>query len=149
MNEIEPDAIESALDSLGAAWKKREGGWAIPATTRTPCEIVVTNGDGLRIEGVLSSWDAAGETELKALAAMLRRAALDLPGTSFEVVHGRAVAAVTVRHERDLPAAVARVLTAARLLSREAAALLERDIADRYLEFFNARPETVGAPTRI
>src|SRR5262249_54927002 len=75
VNEIEPDAVESALDGLGASWKKREDGWVIPATARTPCEIViVANSDGLRIEGVLVRWDEAGETELTALAALLKRA---------------------------------------------------------------------------
>jgi hypothetical protein len=150
VSEIEPDAVESALDALGVAWKKREDGWAIPATARTPCEIaIVTNDGGLRIEGVLATWDAAGETELAALGAMLRRAAADLPGATFEVRPGRAVVAVDADDERGLGAAVSRVFTASRLLSREAAALLERDVADRYLAFFGAGAETPVAPARI
>src|SRR5262249_46869900 len=141
VSHIEADAVESALDSLGAAWKKRDDGWAIPATARAPWEIVVTQDAGLRIEGVLTTWEDAGQTELAALAALLRRAETDLPGAAFEVRAGRAVVAVTATHERDLPAAVSRVMTAARLLSRETAALLDRDVAGRYLEFFGAPPE--------
>jgi hypothetical protein len=150
VSTIEPDAVESSLDGLGAAWKKRDDGWAIPATARTPFEIdLVPKGDGLHVEGVLTTWDAAGEAELAALGAMLRRAAADLAGVVFELRQGKAVVAVAARHERELPAAVSRVLTAARLLSREAAALLEKHVADRYLEFFAAPQETAGAPGRI
>jgi len=150
VSEIEPDAVESALDALGVAWKKRGDGWAIPATARTPCEIaIVTNDDELRIEGVLATWDVAGQTELAALAAMLRRAAADLPGVTFQVRPGRAVVAVHASDERELAAAVSRVFTASRLLSREAAALLEREMADRYLAFFGAAAERPAPPARI
>jgi hypothetical protein len=150
VNPIEPDAVESALDGLGASWKKREDGWIIPATARTPCEIViVTHEDGLRVEGVLIRWGEAGERELAALAALLRRAESDLPGTRFELGQGRAAVAVEASSERDLPAALARVVTAARLVGREAALLLEKEMADRYLSFFSGREETAATAPRI
>jgi hypothetical protein len=150
VNEIEPDAVESALDGLGASWKKREGGWVIPATARTPCEIaIVTNAGGLRVEGVLLSWDEAGQKELTALAALLKRAESDLPGARFELGQGRAVVAVEASSERTLPAAVACVVLAARLVGREAALLLEKEMADRYLAFFGAHQETAATTPRI
>jgi hypothetical protein len=149
VTDVEPDAVESALDGLGASWKRREDGWVIPATARTPCEIViVAHPAGLRVEGVLVLWPEAGETELLALASLLERAESDLPGARFELGQRRAVVTVEASSERDLPAAIARVVMASRLVGRETALLLEKEMADRYLAFFGAPQETHPAPTR-
>ena len=148
MSEIEPDAVECALDALGAAWKRREDGWVIAASAKTPCEIhVISNEDGVRIEGVLASWE--GETGLVALTALLRRAEAETDGVRFEMRHGSAAAFTTVRDERGIGMAVGRIARVARLMGREAALLLlEPEMAERYLAFLGAPAETSQGPPR-
>jgi hypothetical protein len=97
---------------------------------------------------VLARWAEADETELLALASLLKRAESDLPGARFELGQRRAVVTVEASSERDLPAAIARVVMASRLVGREAALLLEKEMADRYLAFFGAPQETHPAATR-
>ncbi len=136
---IDHDAVESALDEAGLAWKKREGGWMIPASARVPCEIdLVANEGELILEAMLASWDTIGQRERAALGRLLETAAGQMAGVSFVVGERRASMMAKVSAEHDLSRAIGRLLRASRLLSREAAALLEVDMADRYLSFFGA-----------
>lgn len=153
MSETEVEGIDSALDGLGVAWKRRQDGWSIPATARTPCEIhLVRKEAGVRIECGLLTWDEIGQTERSALSRLLEKAEDDLPGVRFEMRGAEAVAAVELPPEaveRGLGRGVDRLMTAARRLSRESAALLEGETAAWYLRFFAEPAETSDGPRRI
>ena len=100
------------------------------------------------LEAVLASWDQIGPREQLALAGFLCRAQAGLRFARCELNEKQALAAASLAAadvEAGLPHAVAAVLAATRLLAREAAALLNAEVAEGYLRFLAVGEETTGA----
>ena len=152
MSTIDAEVVESALDGLGVPWKRRETDWLVTAGPRWPYPVALTaNGTRLRIEAVLASWDELGARERAALGLLLGRAEGGLPGVRFGLGEREAMAWTDLADdasERAVTEAVARVATGARLLAREAGALLSPGVAETYLHFFGAIGETTTHPDR-
>lgn len=145
---VEVEEVEAALDDSGFAWKRREGGWAIPTAGRLPRPIEITRVPaGIRVEAVLMQWDEIGATEEEAVGRLLCQAQLGLRFARCELDTGqaRAVALVAAdRVEGGLVRALGGVAAGARLLSREVGALLVPDVARVFLDF--CRAERKAAP---
>lgn len=129
--------IESALDEAGRSWKRREAGWVMAGG---PVEVhVVKEGDGVRVEAVLASWDALGPDGREALQSFLGRAEKSLRVGRCELREKGALVRAYLegrRVEAELGAALAAVAAAAARLAREAAALTTAEVAAGYRRFF-------------
>jgi hypothetical protein len=140
--EISDEVIEEALTASGFAWTRRQANWAVPARGSLPRELRVERlPDGLRVEALLVSWDEAGPAELEALACFLERAQRGLCFARCELAERQARLTAVVpaaEVETGLPDALAGVAAGARLLAREAAALLVPALARAYLQFNGA-----------
>jgi len=136
-----PEVIEAGLDGLGVPWKRREADWVVTVGPRWPYQVCLTvSGDRLRVEAVLVSWDELSQTERLALALLLERAQGGVSGVRFSLNERQAVAWAelpTSENEHAVTRAVGRVETAARLLAREAGAVLNLEVAEAYLRFFS------------
>ena len=144
----EEEIIEDILDEMGLPWKRREGGWVVPASPRRPREVVVSTApEGLRVEAELCSWDTLGETERQALSLVLEKASASLRGVRCAVEAGRATVTATAI-ETGLRAAIADVLVGSKALAREASALLAPATAGEVVRFF-ADGERKRAAERI
>ena len=148
---VEAEEVEAVLDESGFAWKRREGGWAIPAAGRLPRPIEITRvPTGIHVEAVLVQWDEIGAVEAEAVGLLLCRAQLGLRFARCEMDAGQArvVALVAAGQvEGELVQALGGVAAGARLLSREVGALLVPDMARAFLDFCRAeRKAAVGGP---
>jgi hypothetical protein len=153
MNTMDNEVIEASLDSLGVAWKRRDPDWVVTVGPLWPYQVVLARRDtGLHVEADLVSWDELGQPEKQALGELLARAEAGLTGVRFELRERQALVWAEVSasaDERDVTDAVSRVETAARLLGREASALLNRDVAEVYLRFFGADREIAAGAGRM
>lgn len=144
------DIVEGELDALGLPYKRRDSGWVIAATARTPCEIdIAPNDNEVLLEAVLVRWDDIRSNQREALRRLIHEAAAQLPGVWAMISEQRAslIAAVPGEAiERDLGKVIERLMRASRLLAREASALVETELAESYLRFFAAPREE--APRR-
>jgi hypothetical protein len=151
--KIDREVVEAALDGLGVPWKRRDLDWLIPVGPRWPNQVALTvHEDRLRVEAVLVSWDELEPRERSALELLLARAEGGPSGVRFGLAEREAVAWTELpagTSEAAVTEAVARVATAARLLAREAGALLGPEVAEGYLRFFGAGSESATGPARI
>jgi hypothetical protein len=135
------ERIDAALETTDRAWKRREGAWIIPASERLPREIrIAAQGDHVRIEAILMSWDEIGTDETRALDCLLHRAQFDLRFARCELDERQARIAAVVEAslvERDLPEALSSVVMGSRLLAREVGVLLAPQMARTYLAFLD------------
>ncbi|HWG47330.1 MAG TPA: hypothetical protein VN688_31495 [Gemmataceae bacterium] len=136
------EVVTAALDAAGLAWSRREGGWAVPATSDRPGELRVRRvPGGVRVEAVLVEWDEAEPKETAGLARFLFAAQASLRFARCELnSHGACVIshAETVRLETDLGHSLRAVAAGCRLLTRAARALAAPEVARRYLRFHEA-----------
>jgi hypothetical protein len=132
------ELIEGALDATGLGWKRRDGGWVVPAGGRLPREVLVAHeGDGVRVQAVLVEWDEIGGDERAALAQLLGRAEVGLRFARCELsaAQARVTALVEAKDiEGALADAVGGVAAGCRLLAREVGALLAAQVARAFLE---------------
>ena len=147
------EIVEDVLDEMGLPWKRREGGWVVPASAHRPREVMVRpSPEGLRVEAELCSWDALGESERRALSVVLDKASVCLRFARCAVESARATVTATLPTqaiEAGLRTAVGSVLVGSRTLSREASTLLAPNVADEVLRFFGADGERKLASERI
>ena len=157
MKEITEEAVaeivEDVLAEMGLPWKRREGGWVVPASAHRPREVMLsTSPEGLRVEAELCSWDTLGESEHRALSIVLEKASACQRFARCAVGAARATVAATLPAqavEAGLRTAIGGVLVGSRALAREASALLTPNIAGEVLRFFGADAERKMAPERI
>jgi len=139
------EEVVGALEDCGLPYKRRELGWVVPPGGQRSVEVVLTPREGgLRIESVLAGWDEIGGAQREALARLLCRAQGQLRFARCELNEARAVVAANLRAgeiETGSAHAVAAVLAAARLLGREASALLLAEVAEGYEAFFASEAE--------
>jgi hypothetical protein len=145
------EVISAVLEETRLAWKRRETGWALPASGALPREIHLTpEGDGVRIEAILLEWDQAGEAELAAIALLLDRAQQGLRFARCHLQPGQAAVTAHIDEQHlaeALPDAIGGVAAGARFLSREVAALLEPGAARAFLDFLAPARKPGGART--
>jgi hypothetical protein len=145
MNPVEDEVVESALDGSGFAWKRRESGWVIPASSQLAREIQITRVDeGVRVEAVLVAWDEIGSVEQQALAMFLDRAqrGLRFVRCQMDERQARVTAPVPAAElETGLAHAVGAVAAGVRLLTREAGTLLLPEAARVFLQFHGTEHE--------
>ena len=157
MNEITEEAVaeivEDILAEMGLPWKRREGGWVVPASPHRPREVMLSSSpEGLRVEAELCSWDTLGESEHRALSIVMDKASHSLRYARCAVDSARATVSATLSSraiEAGLRTAVGGVLVGSRTLAREASALLAPTIANEVLRFFAADGERKMATDRI
>jgi hypothetical protein len=149
--EIE-EIVQSALVGLGIAWKRREAGWFLSATKGMPFDITLTVEDEVWIEATLASWEEIGQRQRTALCRLFERAQTEWPGVDFILAekHARVrTSAGKQPSERVVVSALGRVAGAGRLLSREVSALLDAELAERYLRFCGGADERGPTPDRM
>jgi hypothetical protein len=136
------ELVVAAFEESGLAWKRRDGGWVVPAGGPLVREVAVRpEGAGLRVEAVLVEWDEVGALEREAVARLLCRAQAGLRFCRAELLPNRA-RLTALLEERDVEGALADsvggVAAGCLLLAREVGALLSIDVARVYLEFHGA-----------
>ena len=152
MNDFD-EIVEDILDEMGLPWKRREGGWVVPASAHRPREVMLSpSPEGLRVEAELCSWDTLGESEHRALSIVMEKASASLRYALCAVGAARATVSATLSAqaiEAGLRTAVGGVLVGSRTLAREASALLMPPVANEVLRFFAADGERKMDPERI
>jgi hypothetical protein len=147
------EAIAAALEEMGLAWTRRESEWVVPASARVPCEVVLgLSGDEVRVAAVLVVREEIGARETRALGHFLRRAEVSFRSVSLRLDGNKAVAEACLpaaEIDARLSDAVGGVLSAARVLSREAEAMLLPEVARAYEEFQVSESEIVAPTPRI
>jgi hypothetical protein len=137
---VEEEEVEAALEASGFSWRKREASWVVLADSQVPREVqVFAVPGGLRLESTLVGWDELGSVEAEALAHFLCRAQLGLRFARCELNGNEARLAATLRAqevEQQLAHCVGGIVTATRLLHREAGVLLSVSGAKAFLAFF-------------
>jgi hypothetical protein len=140
-DEIEEDVVVGAVESAGLPCKRREPGWVVPVGAGRSVEVALVRVAGrLRVESVLMSWDEIGDIEQEALARFLCRAQSGLRFARCELHPKQVVVAANLTSadlESSLPHAVAAVVAAGRVLVHEVAALMSRELAQEYVNFFD------------
>src|SRR5262249_8680434 len=134
---IEPDVVESVLDQLGLAHRRREESWAIAATARCPREmLIIPVEEGVRVEMTIISLEGAEEPQRQAVETFLRLAQPSLRYAHTEVRGDQLILAAQVSAasvETELEHAAVAVLAASQALARELAGLLQPELAKHYL----------------
>jgi hypothetical protein len=145
------ELAEAALEGAGLGWKRREGGWVVPAGGKLPREVrIAAEGAGVRVEAVLVEWDEVGPAEREAVARLLCRAQLGLRFARCELTPtcARVAARVGINDvEGALADSVGGVAAGCRLLAREVGALLVPEAARAFLEFLGVPAERAGGLT--
>jgi hypothetical protein len=147
------EAVEDVLNESGLGFVRRASCWAAPAPSGLAGELAVhTVGDGTRVEAVLAAWDEISPESAEALAEFLLAAQAGLRCARCELGSQSAKASVRIRTEdlgRHLIHGLRGVAVAARLLAREASAILVPQAARIYLELRAARPPGRAAIGRV
>jgi hypothetical protein len=134
------EQVAEVLEDARWPWARRGEEWVVLAGSGLPCEVVIrrTSG-GVRVEAVLATWDEVSPASLRALSALLTRAQAGLCFARAELAEGSARLFSEVA-DADVPSnlghALGGVAAGARLLGREAGALLVEGVAEEYLRFF-------------
>jgi len=136
---LDAEQIEMALDGAGLPWTRRESAWAVTPPNGVGRELLVSRlDDALLVDAVLVEWDEATTECLEALQLFLERAETSIAGVRCTIkgTQARILAEVSAGAvESELPAALQAVSAGCRFLAREARALLEVDLARRFLAF--------------
>jgi hypothetical protein len=132
------EALEDALNESGLGFLRRDSSWIAAALPGLTGGLAVSRvGDGARVEAVLATWDEIAPECAEALAEFLLAAQAGLRCARCELGTHAARAVAQVRTEdlgRHLIHSLRGVAVAARLLAREASALLVPQAAHIYLE---------------
>lgn len=134
--------IEMLLAEHSPAFTKREERWIVPPTEERGVELTVEQvAGGVLVKAALVDTSDASAIALDALGEFLCRAHLGLRFVRAELTESHACVMARAdagRLETDLPHALRAAAAAARLLVREASALLQPELAEAYLKNLQA-----------
>jgi hypothetical protein len=132
------DVLADAMDQTGLACVRRDALWAVPASPGLPRELLIQpRAGGVTVEGTLTTWESISSECADALAEFLVAAQAGLRWARCELRSHSAHVVCQTRSEHlgvYLVHAVHGVASAARMLAREASALLVPELAYIYLE---------------